>query len=82
MTTGVLIKQNRQEKLAKQRAQLSLQRNLVSQQKIAKIIALVEELHYNLPNVKERPARPRDRGDEASIWAAHGNDYVCSIAIP
>lgn len=54
MTTGVLIAQNRQEKLAEQRMQLSLQLNLLSEQKIAKLIALVEELRRDLPNVKDR----------------------------
>ncbi len=54
-TTGVLITQNRQEKLAEQRAQLSLQLNLLSEQKVAKIITLVEELRHDLPNVKDRP---------------------------
>ncbi len=54
MTIGVLIKQNRQEKLAEQRAQLTLQLNLISEQKIAKIIALLEELRRDIPNVKNR----------------------------
>lgn len=54
MTIGVLIKQNRQENLAEQRAQLSLQLNLLSEQKIAKLIAMVEELRCDLPNVKNR----------------------------
>jgi uncharacterized membrane protein len=54
VTTGVLIKQERQEKLAEQRAQLSLQLHLLSEQKIAKLIALVEELRCDLPNVKDR----------------------------
>ncbi|GAC1453992.1 MAG: DUF1003 domain-containing protein [Chamaesiphon sp.] len=54
MTVGVLIRQNRQEKLAEQRAQLSLQLNLLSEQKIAKIIALIEELRSDLPNVQNR----------------------------
>lgn len=54
MTAGVLVTQNRQEKLAEQRAQLTLQLNLLSEQKIAKIIALLEELRYDLPNVKNR----------------------------
>ncbi|WP_375504561.1 DUF1003 domain-containing protein [uncultured Nostoc sp.] len=54
VTTGVLIKQERQEKLAEQRAQLSLQLNLLSEQKIAKLIALVEELRHDIPNVKNR----------------------------
>ena len=54
VTTGVLIKQERQEKLAEERAQLSLQLNLLSEQKIAKLIALVEELRQDIPNVKNR----------------------------
>lgn len=54
MTVTVLIKQNRQEKLAEQRAQLSLQLNLLSEQKIAKLIALLEELRRDLPNVQNR----------------------------
>jgi uncharacterized membrane protein len=54
MTTGILITQNRQEKLAEQRSQLALQLNLLSEQKIAKLIALVEELRCDLPMVKDR----------------------------
>ncbi|HAA32521.1 MAG TPA: hypothetical protein DCE56_38500, partial [Cyanobacteria bacterium UBA8553] len=54
MSTGILITQNRQEKLAEQRMQLSLQLNLLSEQKIAKLIALFEELRRDLPNVKDR----------------------------
>jgi len=53
-TTGVLIKQNRQEKLAEQRAQLGLQLNLLSEQKVAKLIALIEELRRDLPIVQDR----------------------------
>jgi uncharacterized membrane protein len=54
MTIAVLIKQDRQEKLAEQRTQLSLQLNLLSEQKIAKLIALVEELRRDLPDVENR----------------------------
>jgi uncharacterized membrane protein len=54
MTSGVLITQNRQEKLAEQRAQLTLQLNLLSEQKIAKLISLIEELREDLPMVKNR----------------------------
>ena len=54
VTTGVLIKQERQEKLAEQRAQLSLQLNLLCEQKMAKLIGLVEELRQDIPNVKNR----------------------------
>jgi uncharacterized membrane protein len=54
ISTGVLIRQTRQEKLAEQRAQLMLQLNLLSEQKIAKLIALTEELRRDLPSVKDR----------------------------
>lgn len=54
ITTGVLIRQTRQERLAEQRAQLTLQLNLLSEQKIAKLISLVEELRSDLPNVNNR----------------------------
>lgn len=54
ITIAVLIKQDRQEKLAEQRAQLSLQLNLLSEQKIAKLIGLIEELRRDLPDVKNR----------------------------
>lgn len=54
ISTGVLIRQTRQEKLAEQRAQLVLQLNLLSDQKMAKLIALNEELRNDLPNVIDR----------------------------
>ncbi len=54
IATGVLIKQTRQEQLAEQRAQLILQINLLSEQKIVKLIALLEELRCDLPNVADR----------------------------
>lgn len=54
ISTGVLVRQTRQENLAEQRAQLTLQLNLLSEQKIAKMIALLEELRADLPDVASR----------------------------
>jgi uncharacterized membrane protein len=54
LTIVVLITQNRQGKLAERRAQLDLQVSLSADQKIAKLIALVEELRRDLPSVKDR----------------------------
>lgn len=54
VTTMVLTTQNRQAKRAFQRGNLELQVNLVSEQKIAKLIALVEELRRDLPSVRDR----------------------------
>jgi uncharacterized membrane protein len=55
VTVGVLIQQDRQEKLAEQRAQLSLQLSMLSEQKITKLIALVEEMRRDLPDLQNRP---------------------------
>ncbi|HEY9735990.1 MAG TPA: DUF1003 domain-containing protein [Trichocoleus sp.] len=54
ISTGVLVRQTRQENFAEQRAQLTLQLNLLSEQKIAKMIALLEELRADLPYVADR----------------------------
>jgi uncharacterized membrane protein len=54
MTTMVLTTQNRQARHAEHRAHLDLQVNLLAEQKIAKLIALVEELRRDLPNVHDR----------------------------
>jgi uncharacterized membrane protein len=54
ISTGVLIRQTRQEKLAQQRSQLTLHLDLLVEQKTAKIISLLEELRTDLPNVNNR----------------------------
>jgi len=54
LTIVVLITQNRQARLAERRAQLDLQVNLLAEQKIAKLIALVEELRRDIPSVQNR----------------------------
>jgi uncharacterized membrane protein len=53
-TTVVLIAQNRQTKLEQQRADLDLQVNLLTEQKVTKVIHLLEELRRDLPMVKDR----------------------------
>jgi uncharacterized membrane protein len=54
IATGVLVRQSRQEKLAEQRSHLMLQINLLTEQKTAKIISLLEELRADLPNLHDR----------------------------
>ena len=54
LTIVILITQNRQARLAERRAQLDLQVNLLAEQKVAKLIALVEELRRDLPSVVNR----------------------------
>jgi uncharacterized membrane protein len=54
ISTGVLIYQTRQEELSEERSHLMLQLNLLTEQKITKLIALVEELRTDLPDVENR----------------------------
>ena len=54
MTTVVLITQNRQGKLAERREQLDLQMSLLTEQRTAKIIDLLEELRRDIPSVHDR----------------------------
>ncbi|AFZ37770.1 hypothetical protein Sta7437_4300 [Stanieria cyanosphaera PCC 7437] len=54
IATGVLVQQTRQDKLAEQRSHLNLQINLLTEQKIAKLIELVEELRKDIPIVHNR----------------------------
>jgi len=54
MTTVVLITQNRQGKLSERREQLDLQMSLLTEQRTAKIIDLLEELRRDMPSVRNR----------------------------
>ncbi len=53
-STIVLTKQNRLGKLEEQRDHLDLKVTLLTEQKAAKLIELMEELRRDLPNVKNR----------------------------
>ena len=57
MTTLVLITENRQTRHAEERAHLDFQVNLLTEQKVAKLIALVEELRRDMPMVRNRVDR-------------------------
>jgi uncharacterized membrane protein len=52
--TVVLSKQNRAAKLAERRKHLDLKVTLLTEQKAAKLINLLEELRRDLPNVRDR----------------------------
>ena len=53
-TTVILIAQNRQTRIEQQHAHIALQVNLLTEQKVAKIIDLIEELRRDLPMVRNR----------------------------
>jgi uncharacterized membrane protein len=53
-TTVILIAQNRQTRIEQQHTHIALQVNLMTEEKVAKIINLIEELRRDLPMVKDR----------------------------
>lgn len=75
MTTMVLITQNRLGKLSERRMQLDLQVNLLTEQKTAKLIELVEELRRDLPNVRDR----RDSEAELMQFSAEPLQVIAAI---
>ena len=66
-TTVVLIAQNRWLHRADTRSQLDLHINLLAEEKVAKLVALVEELRRDLPSVQ-------DRDDPEAAAMAQGTD--------
>jgi uncharacterized membrane protein len=54
LTMTVLTTQNRQGRISEARSHLELQVSLLSEQRMAKLISLVEELRVDLPNVRNR----------------------------
>lgn len=71
----VLTTQNRQGKLIEQRMHLDLQVNLLTEQKAAKLIELLEELRRDLPNVRNR----RDPEAESMQHAAEPRQVIAAL---
>jgi len=55
ISTTVLIRQNRMSKLAERNAHLDLQISLLSDEKTSKIIAMLEEIRRESPNLMGKP---------------------------
>jgi uncharacterized membrane protein len=66
MTVLILIAENHQGMVAERRAQVTLQIALVSEQKIAKVIELLESLRRDAPGVPDRLDEEADRMAEAT----------------
>jgi len=73
-TTIVLIAQNRLTKLEQQNAHLDLQVNLLTEQKVTKLVHLMEELRRDLPMVRDRhdpqAAAMQQPADTAEVLSA------------
>jgi uncharacterized membrane protein len=74
VTTIVLTTQNRQNRESEQRAHIELQVSLLAEQKATKVIALLEELRRDLPNVTNRSdpeaQAMQQRADPKDVLAA------------
>ena len=75
-TTLVLITENRQTKDAEERSHLDLQVNLLAEHKVAKLIALIEELRRDLPMVRDRI----DREAEAMQQGVDPGEMIEALA--
>jgi uncharacterized membrane protein len=57
LTIAVLIRQNRMSAMAEHRSHLDLQINLLTEQKVTKLLQLVDEIHHELKEMRGAPAR-------------------------
>jgi uncharacterized membrane protein len=73
MTVFILMTQRHEDELAELRGQLTLELSILSEQKIAKVIELLEELRRDLPSV-------RDRGDPEADALAQPADQEAVLA--
>jgi uncharacterized membrane protein len=84
--TVVLVAQNRQTQLAEQRAHLDLQINLLTEQKVTKVIHLLEELRRDLPMVRDREdpqaAALKEQTDTAQVVSALRTSDLASPSKP
>jgi len=55
LTVAVLIRQNRMARMAEHRAHLDLQINLLTEQKVTKILQIVDELQRDSTALRGRP---------------------------
>ena len=69
-TIVVLITQKRQGKMAERRGQLNLQMSVLVEQKVTKVIGLLEELRRDMPSVQDREDLEAEAMTEAADPAA------------
>lgn len=55
LTVAVLIRQNRMSQMAEHRAHLDLQINLLTEQKVTKVLQIIDELSPDLTALRGRP---------------------------
>lgn len=63
LTVAVLIRQRRMSQMAEHRAHLDLQINLLTEQKVTKLLQIVDELQRDLTALRGRPAADVEVGE-------------------
>jgi len=81
-TTIVLIAQNRQTKREQQHSHLGLQVSLLTEQKVSKLIDLIEELRRDLPMVKDRVDPSAEALGESADTAKVADALAVAVGIP
>jgi uncharacterized membrane protein len=64
-TVAVLIRQNRMSQMAEHRAHLDLQINMLTEQKVTKLLQIVDELRHRVTELRGRPAADADADADA-----------------
>ena len=86
ISTTVLIRQNRMSKLAEHNAHLDLQISLLSEEKISKIIAMLEEIRRDSPTLPDKVDEEADElaqsADTSTVLEAIERDQEQDEARP
>ena len=71
LTVAVLIRQNRMSQRAEHRAHLDLQINMLTEQKVTKLLQIIDELRQDITALRGRPAADAEVGELTKPADAH-----------
>ena len=71
LTVAVLIRQNRMSQVAEHRAHLDLQINMLTEQKVTKLLQMVDQLRHDLTALRGSPAADTGVGELSKPADAH-----------
>jgi uncharacterized membrane protein len=71
LTVAVLIRQNRMSQMAEHRAHLDLQINMLTEQKVTKMLQIIDQLRNELTALRGRPADHAEVGELTKPADAH-----------
>jgi uncharacterized membrane protein len=71
LTVAVLIRQNRMSQMAEHRAHLDLQINMLTEQKVTKLLQIVDQLRNDMTALRGQPAADTEVGELKKPADAH-----------